>query len=335
MWELLNRTRYKAERTWVQDKNGAKHWVVVVKGTFDIDARGTVALAEAQVDPLQAPEYRGKDGLSSLRYEADMIGGKPGTDVYVDGHARAPGGRPVTQMSVGLRIRDGQLKVLDVTGDRVFERELGGVVPSRPMPFVEMPITYERAFGGFDAENPDPAQQKMFAPNPVGTGVASAARLVGRPVANLALAGGRRNDRACGFGAICSYWSPRIDYGGTYDGKWVTARKPLLPVDFDPRFFMCAPADQQFVPHLTGGERIEVANMTANGTLGFAIPKVYIACETRISTREKPVRHRCFLNTVIVEPDHPRVQLVWHTSIPCHHDMDYLEHTVIREKAYI
>ena len=36
MWALENRTPYAAERTWVLDKNAAKSWVVVVKGTFNI-----------------------------------------------------------------------------------------------------------------------------------------------------------------------------------------------------------------------------------------------------------------------------------------------------------
>ena len=36
MWALDNRTPYAAERTWVLDKNAAKSWVVVVKGTFNI-----------------------------------------------------------------------------------------------------------------------------------------------------------------------------------------------------------------------------------------------------------------------------------------------------------
>jgi hypothetical protein len=335
MWELSNRTPYAAERTWVQDKDGAKHWVVVVKATFDIGPGGALKPAAEQVPALHLPEYLGEDGKSSLVYEADMIASKPGTDVYVNGHAIAAGGKPTRRMSVGLRVH-GRQKVLEVTGDRVYERDItGGVVPSAPMPFLKVPIVYERAYGGYDADDPDPAQQKMFAPNPVGTGVTtSRGKLLGKPVANVEFPGADPAKKgAAGFGALCSYWEPRIGFGGTYDGKWITSRKPLLPEDFDPRFFMCAPADQQFVPHLRGGERIEVAGMTPSGALGFDIPRVALGFETHIDGKKK--HHKGALQTVIVEPDHPRVILVWQTQILCHREMDFLDRTLIREKEYI
>lgn len=337
MWELSNRTPYAVDRTWVQDERGARHWVVVVKGTFAIGANGTLSLADEQVPPTLAPEYNGEDGVSSLKYEADLGPAKPGTDVYVVGHARAPGGRPVTRVSVGLRIGSRE-KVLEVLGDRTYERDVVGVVPSSPLPFVELPLVYERAFGGFDDESPDPAKQALFAANPVGMGfVATRRKLVGLPVPNIGVPGVPPGSKgAAGLGAITSHWAPRCEHAGTYDAKWVKERKPLLPLDFDPRFHLCAPVDQQFVPHLRGGERIELVGMTASGALGFEVPRVALGFLTRFQTRKEPVHHRASLVTVIVEPDHPRVCVVWHTSIPCNHaEMEYLEETVIREKRFV
>lgn len=334
MWELANRTRFAADRTWVQDKDGAKHWVVVVRATFDIAPDGACTVAAEQEPPLLLPKYRGEDGKSSLEYEADMIASKPGTDVIVNGHAYAPHGTPTTKATVGLRI-GGKLKVLEVLGDRRFERDVGGqIVPSYPAPFLKMPVVYERAYGGFDAEDPDPAHQKLFTPNPVGTGVvANRSRLLGKLAPNVSIPGSSASDVAAGFGAVCSYWTPRIGYGGTYDAKWLTDRKPLLPLDFDPRFFMCAPADQQFIPHLRGGERIEVAGMSPNGALAFDLPKIPLGFETRIDGKRK--HHKGFLQTVIVEPDVPRVVMVWQTQLRCHHECDFLDTTIIREKEYI
>lgn len=335
MWELVNRTPYLAERTWVQDAEGAKHYVVVVKATWLIKPDGSTELAEEKVEPLLLPKYRGEDGTSSLLYEGDLIAGKPGTDLYVNGSAHAPGGRPAPRVSVALRI--GKLeKVLEVLGEQRFGRDLvGEVVPSTPLPFVQAPIIYEHAYGGFDATDPDPSKQKLFDANPVGTGhVAQRATLVGQRAPSIGFPGhGWGTKGAAGFGAVCSYWTPRRQYAGTYDAKWVLERKPLLPADFDPRFHMCAPADQQFFPHLRGGEQVELVHMTPSGVLRFTIPKVYLAFRTRILG--KHTEHRANLVTVVVEPDVPRVITVWHTSIPCHHHADYLEETRIRQLRYV
>ena len=46
MWMLENHTPYEAERSWVQDKNGIQHWIVVVKATYDIRHDGLVEVAE-------------------------------------------------------------------------------------------------------------------------------------------------------------------------------------------------------------------------------------------------------------------------------------------------
>ena len=334
MWALENRTAYKAERTWLQDVDGGKRWIVVVKGTFDILPNGETRVAEEQVDPLLAPEYLGEDGASSLRYESDLIPPKPGTDVYVNGSAYAPGGVPATRVSVGLRIGGRPLKVLDVVGDRTYESDLGRAVPSSPRPFVDKPLVYERAYGGYDNVDPSPLKQVLHASNPVGCGVARmAGRLLGRPAPNLRRPGGGERETV-GYGAVASYWAPRMAFGGTYDAKWVTDRKPLLPLDFDPRFHMCAPQDQQFIPHLRGGERIELANMTPSGGLSFDIPKRFIGMSTAFSTREEAVRHRAVLHTVIVEPDVPRVIVVWHGSLRCQREADFLDETTITEKEY-
>lgn len=338
MWLLHNRTPYAADRTWVQDPDGAKRWVVVVKATFAIHADGRLTLADEQLPPLIAPEYHGVDGASSLRYEADLAPPKPGTDVILIGHAHAPAGRPTRHVAVALGVGS-RRKILEVTGDRVWKRSLlGTVVSSSPAPFLRLPLVYERAYGGHDTSAPDPARQRMFACNPVGRGhVIHRSSLLGQPVANVEHPGAPPGARgAAGFGAICSHWSPRRELAGTYDARWVAERKPLLPDDFDPRFHMCAPLDQQHVPHLRGGVPIELVNLTPGGVLRLVLPKVWLAFRTRLVRRrvERREEHRAKLHTVVLEPDHPRVLLVWHTSLRCHDDADDLEDTTISEKPY-
>lgn len=102
MWEIRNKTPYAADRTWVRDKNGRHHWIVIAKATFT--SSGALRLADEQLPPLHEPEYFGEPGKSSLRYEADLVARKPGTDVIVNAHAHAPRGRPVQEVVVGLRV---------------------------------------------------------------------------------------------------------------------------------------------------------------------------------------------------------------------------------------
>jgi hypothetical protein len=333
MWALDNRTPYAAERTCVLDENGAREWVVAVKGTFEIAPNGTTRLAEAQVPPLHVHEFLGEDGASSLAYEADLGPAKPGTDVLVHASAHAPRGKPATQVEVGLRIHR-TVKTLLVT-DRRWERDLSHrVVPSPPLPFLSVPIVYERAYGGLDRSSPDPTKQRLYARNPVGTGVTRGPELLGKPAPSIEPCGPSAPHATPGFGPIACFWAPRATHAGTYDAKWVETRKPLPPLDMDRRYHMCAPEEQQLIPHVRGDVQIELTNLTPAGQLRFMLPKVYLTFETRFA-RGAPVEHRSVLHTVIIEAEVPRVMMVWHTSLACHPRYDDLEVTVIRDKPYV
>ncbi len=43
-----------------------------------------------------------------------------------------------------------------------------------------------------------------------------------------------------GFGFVSPDWEPRASLGGSYDETWRRERMPLLPGDFDRRFFNAA-----------------------------------------------------------------------------------------------
>ena len=335
--QLTNKTPYAAERTIVMDKSGEKSWVVVVRATYRVRSDGTTELAEEQKPPLYGAEHIGKPGSSSIRYEIDMIPTKPATDVVLNGHAHAPGGRPATAVDVGLAV--GPLrKRLRVFGDRLWDSAAtGGLTKTSPKRFDKLPITYERAFGGWDKR--DPAKEQLYSPNPIGQGFAIDKRhLVGQPLPNVedpAHLISEWNDRPppAGFGAIASYWSPRLECGGTYDAAWMKSKFPLLPDDFDIGFHQCALPDQRVPERLRGGEVVALENLTASGRLQFTLPKVFLAFSTRFGKHRQ--EHRASLQTVIIEPDVPQVIMVWQTSLACHHLMHELDTTIIREKAYI
>ncbi len=118
---------------------------------------------------------------------------------------------------------------------------------------------------------------------------------------------------------------------GTYDEAWQKSRFPLLPEDWDPRSLLCSPADQRPENHLRGGELVELENLTPDGKLRFALPKVYLRFRTRIDKRTE--EHRARLATVIIEPDHPRVIMVWQSSLAVRTNGDYLDETIVQRET--
>ena len=327
MWAIVNRTPYKVGKAWGRDKEGVHEWIVVVKGTFDILADGSVQLAEEQAEPLLLPEYNGQDGLSSLRYDADVVAPKPATDVIVNGTAHAPRGHPSSDFLVAISV-GGVRKTLRVRGNRQWGDD---GQPTAMQRVARVPIVYERAYGGFDQADPDPTRQRIDVRNPVGCGLTKQA---GGALPNFEYPG-QDLERAgpAGFGAIASYWSPRRELNGTYDEAWQKARCPLLPTDWDERSLLCSPPDQVSQGHLRGGESVELENLTPNGRISFALPKAYLRFQTRIDGRVE--EHQGRLGTVIVEPDHLRLIMVWQSSLSVRTDGDYLDDTTVSEKVRI
>jgi len=221
MWSITNHTPYEVNRVWGRDKEGVHEWIIAVKGTFDIKPDGSVALSDKQVEPLLLPAYTGEVGVSSLRYDADLVSPKPTTDVVLNATAYAPGGRPSTDFLVELRV-DRIHKVIRVLGNRTWNQGVLGTKPSATEPITELPITYERAYGGYDTTDSDPRNQRMDTRNPVGCGVfAHSDHRAGKPLHNFEYPNGNvEKDGPAGFGALDSYWSPRREWCGTYGSAW-------------------------------------------------------------------------------------------------------------------
>lgn len=335
MWVLDNKTPYGAERNWIRDKEGGHLWVVAVKATFQVGPRGALKLADQQPPPVLAPEYFGEPGKSSLKYDSDLLAAKPGTDLVVHGWAHAPGGRPASK--VGVRLRAGEVdKALVVCGERRYRNGLLGIGVTNSVPFEKWPIRYEWAFGGSDLADAEPRRRRYDSRNPVGKGVASdERRLDGQPAHCVEYLSGRPSKVGpAGFGPIDAAWSPRVERAGTYDAEWESARKPLLPKDYDERFALCAPADQRLEKPLRGGERVELSNLTPDGILRVELPRIYLVFTTSVAGRRE--EHRALLATVILEPEEKRLSMVWQTALPVkQREADYLDWTAIREKPHL
>jgi len=311
---------------------------VAVKGTFIIKADGKTEIAQQQEKVLLVPRYVGDPTASSLLYESDLDYTKPTTDIILHGHAYAPHGKPTRQVDVKVKIAN-VAKTLRVFGDRLWKMGLLGPKMTDPEPFLRTPLTYERAFGGVDQWSEDPKKHDWERRNPVGTGFAvKAEHLVGRRVPNVEdpralISSWKDRPRPAGFGPIARHWSPRIELAGTYDARWEKERLPLLPEDFNERFFQCAPADQQAQSYLEGNELVELHNLSPEGLMRLRLPRIALGFRTRLSG--KIVDHRGELHTVILEPDVPRVIMVWHAMLPCHGKKLSLESTTIFQKEVL
>lgn len=329
MWAVTNETRFKVDRVFARDAEGAEVWIVAVRGTFSFTPDGQVDVAPDQQDVCLAPEYFGEAGRTSLRYDMDLVRTKPGTDVVLHAGAHAPGGWAAPAVEVSWTV--GPLsKKLRVTGDRVWEMGWSDLVPGRPEPFLSLPIRYEHAWGGL---LPDTGARDPF--NPVGVG---ADATLGSPVPNIEdprnpIQSSRHTGPAAGFGPIPYQWQPRLKFAGTYDEAWQKERQPLVPRDFQDAYFCCAPPDQQIRGFLQGGEEVILRNLTPEGLVRFRLPRVNLGFNTRIAGGV--THHRGELHTVIIEPEERRLILVWQSALPCHHTLYTLKETIAFEKEHV
>jgi len=328
MWAVSNETRFKAERTFARDQDGAEVWLVAVRATFDIRESGELMLAHEQQDVCLAPVYSGNPGTSSLRYDADLVRKKSGTDVLLLGSAYAPKRQATRFVDVAMQVGP-VAKTLRILGDRTWQQSPLGFSPSEPKHFATMPICYERALGG-------PLSAKADAPrdpeNLVGVGRVA---LEGAPVPNCEypdqpVRSPKSNSIVAGFGPIPCEWQSRTKLAGTFDEAWMKERQPLVPADFNDDYFRCAPTDQQVKGFLKGGEEVLLENLTANSLLRFRLPRITLGFSTRIAGGV--THHTGQLYTVIIEPDERRLIMVWQSSLPCHHTLYTLKETVVFEK---
>lgn len=315
-----NTTGMQAGIAVATDKEGRQHAVVVVKATLvPHPSSGDWRLADKQEPLVYVDVPFGEPGKSSVKYECDFARFKPRADVIAIGHAYAPRGVPVGQLDVTLEVDAVMQKRICVFGDRKWEQGLMGFRPSEPTPFEKMPLVYEKAFGGSDHTHDEVRRQGSELRNIVGVGYhknSDPKAIEGSPLPNLEHASERIKKWSdapapVSLGIVGRGWQPRIGFAGTYDERWQKERLPFLPEDFDERYFNSVAEDQQ-VERLQGGETVRCTNMTPSGSFSFVVPRVRLPIVFEFRDRRHSVQPT--LDTLIVEPDVPRVMLVWRAS---------------------
>jgi hypothetical protein len=103
------------------------------------------------------------------------------------------------------------------------------------------------------------------------------------------LIGGPGIGLPAGFGFIAGDWQPRLALAGTYDEAWTKKRAPLLPKDFDRRFFNAATPGLVTADYLAGNEKVLVLGATAEGRWEFRLPGIE-APRCLVATKTDPDR---------------------------------------------
>ncbi len=314
--EIENGTPFAFEPIFIADEDLRPVVVTVIKGTFSFDEQGRVWLADEQVPVNLAGEPSTDAPVSSYKYEPEIALFKAATDVALIGHAHPPAGG-VTQVDVGIKVGSVQ-KVARVFGDRFWEQTKLGIGVSRTESLDHVPLIWENAFGGHDEVNSTPEHPLLEARNPVGTGFGKTLsksgdrlRLPNIEDPKHLIGGYGTVVTPCGFGFTSPNWQPRAQFAGTYDESWSKTRKPMLPADFDRRFFNAAAPGLVAPGYLRGDEDVVVLNATPVSRLAFRLPAVPLPL-CRVAIRGKrDIELSTNLDTVIVNADTRQVMLLW------------------------
>lgn len=316
-----NATPFSAEPLFTSDEEGRPIVAPVVQATYQFDADGRLWLADTQAPVRLAGEPTTEAPLSSYKFEPQVAFMKPGTDVVLIGCAEPPG-KGATQVDVGIKVGPAR-KLARVFGDRYWVLSGGSVWISRTGELGRVPLTWEHAFGGADALASTPERPAFEPRNPVGCGF-------GRPLAKegeytrlpniedpaFPIAGYGDVVPPCGFGFTSPDWHPRAHLAGTYDEAWDTTRKPLLPLDFDRRFFNAAAPGLVTPSPLSGHEEVVVLNATPGGRVAFMLPGVPPPRVTVVIRREQDLETAMQLDTVIVDAAEQKLILSWRGYVP-------------------
>jgi len=225
---------------------------VHIKRTYDLrDGQPLSRATELEIDLRPSPVEEDQDGghpVGCLVGESDLIPWKPCTDIVVHGCARTPGRRPLSRLPLSLRLGAVHREVAVFGDRRVHLGPNGAPTFTDPEPFVALPLTWRRAYGGIDlgVVNPElpsdlptllaslqPEQHPGAYPrNPAGTGWVGCADP--RSLEQLALpnfedprhllrphtlvrdqpGGWRSAPIPAGFGWVSQMWFPRASFLG-------------------------------------------------------------------------------------------------------------------------
>jgi len=268
---------------------GRTHVTAIVKAAYRLaqdrpmEISGAPAIVEADVPRNGAP-------TASVRRPSDLAPFLAHPEITLDAVACAGAGRQVDEMNVRIAIARGATMVLSKELRVLGDRRGGG--NERPLAFSQMPIFYERSFGGS----------------------ASPANPAGVTMPNVVLASGAGVEPA-GFGAIASSW--RVRRARLKGMAYVDANGSSLidiPEALDSSYFQAAPSDQWVESFKSGDLLVFVGLHPELATLRTSIPSLRgVAVVEGKRGNRAPVRLR--LDSIFAEPHLLHAELTFRGSV--------------------
>ncbi|CAN98316.1 hypothetical protein sce8146 [Sorangium cellulosum So ce56] len=297
--ELVNRTGFPAGifRTVIDDDRLAAS--VLARITFDVRRGGALTPSEEQSWIVSGPPWESPCGPM----DSDEVFYKGGVDVFLFGHARAPGGREVSQMEVKIAVGDWS-RTIRVIGDRVWRRSGDQLRPSAPMPFLEMPLTLAHAFGGKDEWD---GLSVGYPENEQGKGYyLEEDHAEGGPLPNLEepdalIAAWTDRPEPVGLGACPITSGQRLRNGLGFDDEGrITELRPTL---FNAAF------PRMILPGARPGDPVRVDGVLSEGPLAFQIPDA--APRVRLTFGDEVIERPLAIDQIGIEADRYRVFIAY------------------------
>ncbi len=281
---LENRTPFSALAFSQFHRDGTDMAVLAVRGSFHLVPGAPLVLAPRQHELEFADRYEGDPAHGLLVRTCDLVPFRPAADLTILGASWAPQGVEARSWLTGVRL--GRLeKVLRVHGPRVWHctarqkdddthAASGGtkdwaLSPARPVKAVA--LDWRGAFGGAIPGTGDrQAPVDVHRHNPIGCGIVDTqhspqdadipAPCIEDP-ADPVLDWRRHDYVPQGFAPLPPVWRPRQQFTGTFDDAWLEAKHPLLPDDFDYRFYQYAAPGLIHEERLNGDEELQLLHM--------------------------------------------------------------------------
>lgn len=324
---LDNHTPLDALHLLVPDGTGGEAVLLVFTAAFDLAEDGSLSPSQTPAKLRMTDEFVGPPKLGHPLADADLVLHKPRVDVLIHGAtAHAPRARPIDRLFVELHVgfpggpesdaaaHDADqaqlIKSFVVTGDRVWVDERAG----DPLPFVTMPIGWDRAYGGTRTT------RDVDERNPLGIGWSGArssnpevlSELPNLEDPSAAMSKPSSQGVPVGLGVVAKPWLPRRALAGTFDLDWKRRRWPLAPRDYDPAFNQSAPADQQLERYV-GGEPVRLVNLTPEGEWLFRLP--HLDLPVHLVFEDRVVRGAPRIDTIEIDPQARRVRLTGRLAV--------------------
>lgn len=284
---LENHTPFSALAFSQFHRDGTDMAVLAVRGSFHLVPGAPLVLAPRQADLELADRYDGDPADGLLIRTCDIVPHKPAADLTILGASWAPNGAAARSWLTGVRL--GALeKIVRVHGPRTWrpakkqaqgndgQRTAGDWTLSEALPATAVDLGWRQAFGGTIPGTGDAATPvDVHRSNPLGCGIVDAdyspadadirAPSIEDP-ADPVVDWHRRDHVPQGFAPLPPVWRPRQQHTGTYDDDWLANKHPLLPDDFDYRFYQYAAPGLVHEGPLQGDEELQLLHMHPDHT---------------------------------------------------------------------